>query len=83
MHELISPNQLRTRLERVGLTPYALAARTGLHHTTIGRTIDGKVSVKIGTLGRMSTALIAHEIELRDYLNRLHPPGADRQEVAA
>jgi transcriptional regulator with XRE-family HTH domain len=72
MHDFIRPNQLKSRLARAGLTPHELAARTGLHHTTVGRTIAGSVSVKLDTLTRMSEALIAHETALRDYLIGLH-----------
>lgn len=72
MHEIVNPNQLKLRLGKVRLSPHALAPQARVHHTTIGRILAGSEAVQLDTLRRISDALIAEELALRDYLIGLH-----------
>ena len=86
MHEIIPPDQIKTRIERLGLSPSRLALLAGISHSTITRSILSGDSQGVGfrTLNKISTALVAREIELRDYLVALHPlPAVPRPKLGA
>lgn len=73
MHEMIAFDQIRPRLERLGLTPTAFARKIGVYHTTLARLMTGDTAVSYDTVLKVNKVLPEIEIELRDYLLELHP----------
>lgn len=75
MHQIIPPDQMKMRIDRLGLSASRLALMAGVSHSTITRSILTGDSQSLGlrTLMKVSSALLRHEIELRDYLLALHP----------
>ena len=86
MHDFLLPDQIRSRSERVGLAPARLAEISGVHYTTLGRMFKAEVDIRVSTLRKLTAALTAHELALRDHLVALHgceTVPADAPEAAA
>jgi transcriptional regulator with XRE-family HTH domain len=66
------PKEIKARCRAIGLQGKALAHLSGLHETTVERTLNGKTEPLSGTLEKLTDALIAEEHRLRDDLIDLH-----------
>lgn len=84
MHEIIPPDQIKSRLDALHISANQIAARAGLHHTTLSRIIGGQSKgIDYNTLVKLTAAIVAVEIELRDHLLALHPVDRPPQLEAA
>lgn len=74
MHEIIPLDQIKPRLDRIGVSPNRLAQMAGLSHTTLNRILSGEVvNFEYQTLVKICRTLIDLELALRDDLVKLHP----------
>ncbi|GLI25620.1 transcriptional regulator with XRE-family HTH domain [Xanthobacter flavus] len=72
-----------TRASAVRLPQSRIAELSGLHKSTVERTLNGKTDPLHKTLERMEKAVVQEELRLRDYLVGLHgTPGADHDAAA-
>jgi predicted transcriptional regulator len=67
------PTEIFARARKIKLANDELARRAGLNSTTVDRALLGKTDPRISTLNAIAGALVAAEVEMRDYLNALHP----------
>jgi predicted transcriptional regulator len=72
MHDFLLPDQIRSRAEQIGLPVARLAEMSGVHYTTLGRMFKSEVDIRVSTLRKLTAALTAHELALRDHLVALH-----------
>lgn len=78
-------SQLKARAEAIHLRMNPLAALAGVQPSVAhARKRDGSErDVRASTMHKLSDALIAEELRLRDYLNALHPvPATEPEKVA-
>lgn len=64
------------RARKIGYGAKDLAAAAGVAESTVHRGIQAASDSRLGTHRRLLAALIAKELELRDYLLGLHPVAA-------
>lgn len=69
----MEPADIVSRANRIGLSQKELASLSGLHKTTVERTLNGKTDPRRSTLRKLEHALVAREREQLDELRRLHP----------
>jgi predicted transcriptional regulator len=72
MHDFLLPDQIRSRADRIGLTPHRLCEMSEVHPSTFSRILNSDVSWRVSTLRKLTAALTAHELALRDHLVALH-----------
>jgi hypothetical protein len=68
MQHLVAIEQIKERAEAVNLNLKVLAHRAGVHPSTAYRGAK-----RIVTGARLTDALVAEEIRLRDHLLKIHP----------
>jgi transcriptional regulator with XRE-family HTH domain len=79
MHQILLPYQLAARARALGWSLGHLAEMAGLHRTTFTRAVAGESNITLATLTRLTEALTARELALRDHLVALHGSGAGGQ----
>lgn len=70
---MLTMEQIEARRRRIGLNVEDLARAAGCNPNTAGPALSGKRLPRGGTWQKLSDALIAQEIALRDHLLALHP----------
>lgn len=82
MQDHSSITEIVTRAKKIGYGAKDLAADAGVAESTVHRGIHGLGDSRMGTYRRLLAAVIAKEIELRDYLLALHPVETHKLEAA-
>ncbi|GLK72575.1 helix-turn-helix domain-containing protein [Ancylobacter dichloromethanicus] len=76
----MEPTDIVARANRIGLSQKELAGLTGLHKTTVERTLNGKTDPRRSTLRKLEHALLDHEREQLARLRQLHPEAGEAAE---
>ncbi|WP_371346995.1 helix-turn-helix domain-containing protein [Ancylobacter sp. IITR112] len=69
----MEPADIVARANRIGLPQKRLAELSGLHKTTVERTLNGKTDPRRSTLRKLEHALLDHERDQLARLRQLHP----------
>lgn len=69
----MSPETIATRARAIRLSDKALGGAAGLAENTVYRTLSRRTRPLQDTAEMLSSALVAEELRLRDYLLTLHP----------
>ena len=79
MQTLLQISEISKRIKRIGVVPTDLSKRAGVNYATFYRGLKAPGGTSSRNLAALSSALIAIEIEMRDYLLGLHPVEAQPQ----
>ena len=71
MKHIVDPKVLPERAAKAGTSLGELSEDAGLSRSTGFRAVEGNPTIE--TLEKLTAALVAREISLRDYLVALHP----------
>lgn len=69
----MEPADIVSRANSIGLPQYRLAELSGLHVTTVERTLNGKTDPRRSTLKKLEAGLIEAERLQLAHLRSLHP----------
>lgn len=76
MHGTDSIATIRERAELIGFKFADLVKKSGIDYSTFSRLSSGARGGHVNSFRALNQALVEREIELRDYLNQLHPVAA-------